>query len=227
LLGGEDSTCLVALNKVKPSSFSDRLAADPQLDQSHPVTQAPQHWTLPLPETLLLTAPDPAFEAYYAPPVQPTSPTSPYLPPLPHEVVPPSVHTARPPSQTTRREAAVALITCVLVVIIGSLSNPIFVTVDPGLSPPQPFNLLCRQVPVTMPHDEKLLAMQNEALKAGIPGFGEVLNAGVPSFGEVLTAAVFERHIKEERKEIRIVARLSRKSILFHIRYFQANQRAL
>jgi hypothetical protein len=43
-----------------------------------------------------------------------------------------------------------------------------------------------------MPHDEKLLAMQTEALKAGIPGFGEVLQAGIPSFGEVLTAAVFE-----------------------------------
>jgi hypothetical protein len=41
------------------------------------------------------------------------------------------------------------------------------VTVDPGLSPPQPFNLLCRQVPVTMPHDDKLLAMQNEAFKSG------------------------------------------------------------
>jgi hypothetical protein len=165
---------------------------DSQLDQPLPVTQAPQHWTLPLPKTLMLTAPDPAFEAYDAPPVQPTSPGSPYLPTLHDEVVPPSIHATRPPSQTTRREAAVALITCVLVVIIGSLSNPIFVTVNPGLSPSEPFNLLCRQVPATLPHDDKLLAMQDEALKAGIPGFGEVLNAGVPSFGEVLTAAVFE-----------------------------------
>ena len=43
-----------------------------------------------------------------------------------------------------------------------------------------------------MPHDHRRLAIQTEALKAGIPGFGEVLQAGIPSFGEVLTAAVFE-----------------------------------
>jgi len=36
------------------------------------------------------------------------------------------------------------------------------------------------------------LAIHTEALKAGVPGFGEVLQAGIPSFGEVLTAAVFE-----------------------------------
>jgi hypothetical protein len=64
-------------------------------------------------------------------------------------------------------------------VIIGSLSNPIFVTVDLGLSQYLIFNLLCRQVPGTMPHDDRLLAMQDEASKAGIPGFGEVLTAAV------------------------------------------------
>jgi hypothetical protein len=30
-----------------------------------------------------------------------------------------------------------------------------------------------------MPHDDRLLAMQDEASKAGIPGFGEVLTAAV------------------------------------------------
>jgi hypothetical protein len=30
-----------------------------------------------------------------------------------------------------------------------------------------------------MPHDDGLLAMQDEASKAGIPGFGEVLTAAV------------------------------------------------
>jgi len=151
-------------------------------------SQPDQPWTLPLPKTLMLTAPDSASEDYYAPPVPPPSPESPYLPTLPDGMVPPSIRATRPPSHTTRREAAVALITCVLVVIIGSLSNPIFVTVSSS----DPFNLLCRQVPATMPHDDILLAMRDEALQAGIPGFGEVLNAGVPSFGEVLTAAVFE-----------------------------------
>jgi hypothetical protein len=43
-----------------------------------------------------------------------------------------------------------------------------------------------------MPHDHRLLAIQTEAFKADIPGFGEVLQAGIPSFGEVLTAALFE-----------------------------------
>ena len=52
--------------------------------------------------------------------------------------------------------------------------------------------LAVNQVPETMPHDHRLLAIQTEALKAGISGFGEVLQAGTPSFGEVLTAAVFE-----------------------------------
>jgi len=73
----------------------------------------------------------------------------------------------------------VALITCVLVVIIGSLRNTIFVTVDLGLSPPLTFNLPCRQVPANMPHDDRLSVMQDEASKASIPGFGEVLTAAV------------------------------------------------
>jgi hypothetical protein len=92
-----------------------------------------------------------------------------------YEFVHPFIHAPRPVSPTSRRDAAVALITCVLVVIIGSLSNPIFVTVDLGLT----FNLPCRQVPANMPHDDKLLAMQDEASKAGIPGFGKVLTAAV------------------------------------------------
>ena len=166
---------------------------DFQLHQPLPVTQAPHHWTLPLPDTLMLTAPDSAFEDYNAPPVPPISPESPYPPTLLGEVAPPSIRATKPPFHTTRREAAVALITCVLVVIIGSLSNPIFVTVrHSDLSPSEPFSLLCRQVPASMPHDNILLAMKDEAFKAGIPAFGEVLNAGVPSFGEVLTAAVYE-----------------------------------
>jgi len=180
-------TCLVALNKVKPSQSSDRLETVYHLEPIRHATQALQSSrTLPLPNSLLLL-PDPAPLTQNAFAVQPT-----FIPALPQDMVPPFVHTPRLPSPTSRRDAAEALITCVLVVIIGSLSNPIFVTVDFGLPSPHAFNLPCCQVPESMPHDLRLLAMQTEASKAGIPGFGEVLQAGIPSFGEVLTAAVFE-----------------------------------
>jgi hypothetical protein len=151
-LGGEDSTCLVALNKVKPFQPSDRLETVTQLDQIQHVTQAHQSpWTLPSPNTFL-TLPDPELLTQNALAVQPMTLDSPYIPALPEDMVPPFVPAPRLPSPSSRRDAAVALITCVLVVIIGSLSNPIFVTVDSGLSPPHPFNLPCCQVPETMPH---------------------------------------------------------------------------
>ena len=86
-------------------------------------------WTLPLPNTLLLL-PDPELLPQNASVVQPTTLDSPCIPALPQDLVPPFVHAPRLPSLTSRRDAAVALITCVLVVIIGSLSNPIFVTID-------------------------------------------------------------------------------------------------
>ena len=185
-------TCLVALNKVKPSQPSDRIQRLSHLDPTHHVTQAHQSsWTLPLPNTLLLL-PDPELLPQNASVVQPTTLDSPCIPALPQDLVPPFVHAPRLPSLTSRRDAAVALITCVLVVIIGSLSNPIFVTIDSELSSLHPFKLPCCQVPETMPHDRRLLAIQTEASNAGIPGFGEVLQAGIPSFGEVLTAAIFE-----------------------------------
>jgi hypothetical protein len=159
-------TCLVALNKVKPSQPSDRLETVSHHDPIQHVTQASQSsWTLPLPNSLLLL-PDPELPTQNAFAVQPT-----YIPALPQDMVPPSVPAPRLPSPTSRRDAAVALITCVLVVIIGSLSNPIFVTVDSGLASPDPFNLPCCQVPETMPHDHRLLAMQTEAFRVGIPGF--------------------------------------------------------
>jgi hypothetical protein len=82
------------------------------------------------------------------------------------EVVHPFIPAPKPVSPTSRRVAEVALITFVLVVIIGSLSNPIFVTVKHGLPPPLAFNLPCRQVPANMPHDDRLSAMQEEAPRA-------------------------------------------------------------
>ena len=112
-------TCLVALNKVKPSQSSDRLETVYHLEPIRHATQALQSSrTLPLPNSLLLL-PDPAPLTQNAFAVQPT-----FIPALPQDMVPPFVHTPRLPSPTSRRDAAVALITCVLVVIIGSLSKP-------------------------------------------------------------------------------------------------------
>jgi hypothetical protein len=173
-------TCLVALNKVKPYQPSERLESVPLPD---PIQYS---WTLPLPNTLLLL-PDPELLTQNAFAVRPT-----FIPAPPQDMAPPSAPAPRLPSPTSRRDAAVALITCVLVVIIGSLSNPFFVTIDSGLASPDPFSLPCCQVPETMPHDHKLLAMQTEAFKVGIPRFGEVLQAGIPTFGTILTAAVYK-----------------------------------
>jgi hypothetical protein len=69
----------------------------------------------------MLTLPDSDFVTQDAPPVQPMTLESPCVPALPDEVVSPFIPALRPASPTSRREAAVALITCVLVVIVGSL----------------------------------------------------------------------------------------------------------
>ena len=82
-------TCLVALNKVKPSQLSDRRETVSHLDPIQHVTQAHHSsWTLPLPNTLLLL-PDPELLPQNVLAVQPTTLDSPYIPALPQDMVPP------------------------------------------------------------------------------------------------------------------------------------------
>jgi hypothetical protein len=102
------------------------------------------------------------------------------------EFVDPFIPAPKAAPQPSRRDAAVALITCVLVVIIGSMSNPIFVTskkrhcASTCLPLPLAFdNFPLRQLPENMPREDRLLAMQREATRVGIPSFGEVLTAEI------------------------------------------------
>jgi hypothetical protein len=87
-------------------------------------------------------------------------------------------------AQPSRGRSVVALVTCDSVVLLGSLSNTIFVTTknqhNKPFGRPLPIScehLLSRALPMDMPHEQKLATMQQAATAAGIPGFGEVLTA--------------------------------------------------